>query len=309
MARATFEDWIPESWDSNVVQRVRQVSAVLRAGRNYPMDNPTRHIPRSQAIAVSGVAKGGAYDEDTAVNDEVLLSARKAGSAVRIADEDLKDSNVDILTQKRMDWATTYAKYFDNATLAVTAAENGTTVPYTSVYKALRTTNVDTGYTADDNYVLSASAGIITYDELSEVLGLVEQDEFWAEGDIVVIAHPSFRAKLREIKDDHGTPIFVQGQQGDSGSPDRLFDHPVMWSLGAKTSAVAKQNPEGAPLLFVANRQYLAIGTLSGEEYRLAAADSGIGFLTDEAVIKMRARRAFALTHEKAASVLELKTS
>ena len=306
MARNTFEDWIPEEWDSQVVQRVQQVSVIESEAREYPMATDTRHIPRSAGVDVNGVAKGSAYDEDTSTNDEVLLTAKKAGRAIRIADEDLQDSNVAIIEQKRVDWATSWAKYLDNACLAVTAAESGVTVPYTSVYKAIRTTNANTGYTADTNYVATATGGVVTYNNLSSLLGKVEVGDYWEEGLTLVIAHPSLREKLRNIKDDQNEPIFVRGQGGDSGTPDTLFGHRIRWSLGARTSATAVHNPTGNPLMIVVNREFLAIGKRSGPESRVAGPDTGAAFLTDEALLKMRARRAFALTHEKAAAVLEV---
>lgn len=306
MARNTFEDWIPEEWDSQVVQRVAQVSVIESEAREYPMATDTRHIPRSAGVDVNGVAKGSAYGEDESVNDDVLLTAKKAGRAIRIADEDLQDSNVAILEQKRVDWATSWAKYLDNACLAVTAAESGVTVPYTSVYKAIRTTNADTSYTADANYVASATGGVVSYDNLSAVLGKVEVGDYWEEGLTLVIAHPSLREKLRNIKDDQNQPIFVRGQGGDAGTPDTLFGHRIRWSLGARTSATATHAPTGNPLVIVVNRDFLAIGKRSGPESRVAGPDTGAAFLTDEALLKMRARRAFALTHEKAAAVLEI---
>ncbi|QEQ93589.1 major capsid protein [Streptomyces phage Zuko] len=306
MARNTFEDWIPEEWDSQVIQRVQQVSVIESEAREYPMATDTRHIPRSAGVDVNGVAKGTAYGEDESVNDDVLLTAKKAGRAIRIADEDLQDSNVAILEQKRVDWATSWAKYLDNACLAVTAAESGVTVPYTSVYKAIRTSNSDTGYTADTNYVASATGGAVSYNNLSAVLAKVEVGDYWEEGMTLVIAHPSLREKLRNIKDDQGEPIFVRGQGGDSGTPDTLFGHRIRWSLGARTSATATHAPTGNPLMIVVNRDFLAIGKRSGPESRVAGPDTGAAFLTDEALLKMRARRAFALTHEKAAAVLEV---
>lgn len=306
MARNTFEDWIPEEWDSQVVQRVAQVSVIESEAREYPMATDTRHIPRSAGVDVNGVAKGSAYGEDESVNDDVLLTAKKAGRAIRIADEDLQDSNVAILEQKRVDWATSWAKYLDNACLAVTAAESGVTVPYTSVYKAIRTTNSDTSYTADANYVASATGGVVSYNNLSAVLGKVEVGDYWEEGLTLVIAHPSLREKLRNIKDDQNQPIFVRGQGGDAGTPDTLFGHRIRWSLGARTSATATHAPTGNPLVIVVNRDFLAIGKRSGPESRVAGPDTGAAFLTDEALLKMRARRAFALTHEKAAAVLEV---
>lgn len=306
MARNTFEDWIPEEWDSQVIQRVQQVSVIESEARPYPMATDTRHIPRSAGVDVNGVAKGTAYGEDESVNDDVLLTAKKAGRAIRIADEDLQDSNVAIIEQKRVDWATSWAKYLDNACLAVTAAESGVTVPFTSVYKAIRTTNADTSYTADTNYVATATGGVVSYNNLSALLGKVEVGDYWDESLTLVIAHPSLREKIRNIKDDQNQPIFVRGQGGDAGTPDTLFGHRIRWSLGAKTSATAVHNPGGNPLMIVVNREFLAIGKRSGPESRVAGPDTGAAFLTDEALLKMRARRAFALTHEKAAAVLEV---
>ena len=302
--RNLYEDWIPEEWDSNVIQRVQQMSAVERHGRHYPMATDTRHVPRSAGIEVSGVAKGDNYTPDESLNDEVLLVARKFGRAVKIAEEDLVDSNVNILDQKRIDWATSYGKFFDNATLGVTAAvANGTTVPFVSVYAALRQSNVDTDYTADDNYTATTSAGV-TYDDLSEVLGLYEVGDYFDLEKTVVIAHPAFREKLRGVKDLEGMPVFVRGQGADRGTPDTLFNIPITWSLGAKTSATAMQSPDGNPLLIVCNSDFLAVGDRSGPESKVAGQDAL--FLSDEALLKMRARRGFAVAHEKAFSVLEL---
>lgn len=307
MARADFDAWIPEEYDSNVVQRVRQTSAVEAYGRHYPMSSETRHVPRSAGMEVEGIPKGGTYSEDQSEHDEVLLTARKSGSAISIAEEDRQDSHVDILETKRLDWATSWAKWFDNACLGVTAAEGSPdykAAPYTSVYKAIRTANADTGYAADDNYV--AATGTVTYDDLSEVLSRVETGDYWDDADALVIAHPAFKRILRGIKDDQNRPIFVAGQGGDSGTPATLFEHLLRFSLGCRTSTAATSSPTGNPLLIACNRQLLKVGDRSGPEWAVAGADTGIGFMTDEAKLKMRARRGFAVGHEAGFAVLEL---
>lgn len=306
MAAIDVDDWIPEEWSGEVVQRVQQMSVVERYARPWPMANRTRHVPRSAGMDVEAIASGGTYGEDTSANDEVLLTARKIGKALRIDDEDLQDSSlVDVLNTKKLDWATSYAKFYDQAALGCTAAENGTTILYTSVYKSVRTSNTDTSYTADTNYVASASGAAVTYDDLSNVLSKVETGDYWEEGATLVIAHPSFKQKLRGIKDDQKMPVFVQGQGGDRGTPSTLFGHEIVWSLGAKTHATNTANPTGNPLLIVCNRNYLYKGVRSGPESVVAGADTGIGFLTDQAVLKIRARRGFAVAHEAAFAVLE----
>jgi len=306
MARMTFEDWIPEEYDGKVIQKVQQTSVIESEANEYPMSTDTRHIPRSAGVDVNGVAKGAAYGEDEGVNDEVLLKAKKAGRAIRIADEDLQDSHIGIIEQKRVEWASSWAKYLDNAALGVTAAESGVTVPYTSVYRAVRTTDAEVGYQADTNYIATAAGAGVSYDNLSALLGLAETGDFWDESKALVIAHPSLKEALRGVKDDNGTPIFVRGQQGDSRTPDTLFGYRIRYSHGAKTSSVATHTPDGNPLVIIVNRDFLALGKRSGPESKVAGPDSGAAFLTDEALLKMRARRAFVLTHPAAAAVLEL---
>src|SRR5690606_19595799 len=139
---------------------------------HYPMATDTRHVPRSAGIEVSGVAKGDNYTPDESLNDEVLLVARKFGRAVKIAEEDLVDSNVNILDQKRIDWATSYGKFFDNATFGVSAVvANGCIVLFVYFYSALRQSYVDTYYTTDDNLAATTTASV-TYDDISEVMDL-----------------------------------------------------------------------------------------------------------------------------------------
>lgn len=304
-ARNTYEDWIPEEWSGPVITRVNQMSAVESMARRVPMGTDTKRIPRSAGVGVAVVAKGSAYSEDESANDDVVLTARKLGKVIRIADEDLNDINyVDIIAGKQADWATSYAKFIDQATLAVTGAENGTTVPFTSLYKAITTTNSDTSYTANDNLI--QTAGAPGYDDFSDLLGLVEGGDYYSEGDMVMIAHPAWRAYLREIKDTAGNPIFVQGL---AGTPDSVFGFPVRWSLGAKTHATATDAPTGNPLMIVGNRELMLLGVRSGPESKTAGADTGAAFLTDEALLKMRARRAWAVGHEKGFGILEYTAS
>ncbi|WP_274029457.1 phage major capsid protein [Streptomyces sp. MMBL 11-1] len=303
MARNTYEDWIPEEYSGPVITRVQQMSAVERLARRVPMATDTKHVPRSAGVDVNFTAKGSAYTEDTSVNDDVLLTALKFTRAIRIADEDLQDTRqvADIISTKQTDWATSYAKFIDNATLATSAAANGTTVPFASLYYSLTQNNSDTGYTANSNLTQTGSGGT-TYANLSATLADYEESDYFDDGNTIVIASPAFKAKFRGVVDVQGRPIFVQGL---AGTPDTLFGYQVAWSNGCRLSATAASAPTGKPVLFVGNREYLFLGVRSGPESRTAPADSGVGFLTDEAVLKMRARRGFVVAHEKAWACLE----
>lgn len=316
-AAADFEDWVPVEYDSEVIKRVLMDSAVERYGQRFIMNSFTRSVPRSSGITVNS---GGTYTDSEDEHDRVLLTARKLQSKVVVDEDELNDANsvVDVLNQKALDWAVSYADFFDNASLAVTGAENGTTRPYTSVYQTLRSTftsNPDLGYTADDNRVTwdgtyeinsSGADGTSLYEKLNDTFKKLEGGKYWSQADTIVVAHPNFRSSLRLALDGNGAPIFKESAKVDpvtGSSVDMLFNTPIAWSRGAKLNATATDAPTGNDLLFVVNARYLLRGDRSGPETRTdmsRAQDS-----TDDAAVKFRARRGFALGHPKAAAVME----
>ena len=302
MARNTMEAWIPEEDGSEVIQRVLQTSAIERFARRIPMSTATRTEPRSTGVGVETIGKGGTYGEDESTNDDVLLTVRKFGKAIRIAEEDLEDTLVNTVATKQRDWATSYAKYLDNAALGTVGAENGTTRPYASVYQQLTA-----GLAGNIVQTGTGGAGAVdlpTYDEFSEVVSKVEAGNYFDPSALVIIANPLFRSYFRGVKDDQGAPLFVQGL---AGTPDTLYGTEVAWSLGARVNTTASDAPTGNPLLVVCNRDLLMLGVRSGPESIFIDGRSGLSALTDEAILKMRARRAFNIGHLEGFAALEVR--
>lgn len=302
--------WIPEEWSGDVVSRIMRTSVVEAIARIENMSTDTKHVPRSAGMGINVIGKGSTYISDASLNDEVLLTARKLGRGLGLAEEDLADTAkiVNVINQKKLDWATSYARAFDNATLGVTGAESSTDTdnrPFTSVYKSVRTTQASIGYTADQNYTLGASANSLVYDALNGAFDKYESGDYFEEGETVVLAHPYFRRALRGVKDNNGTPVFVRGQSGDSGTPDTLWGYPAKWSQGCKTSPLMQYSPTGNPLLIVAHQRFLIVGRRSGPESIPIPANIS---REDEAFLKMRSRRGFAVGHPQAFSVYEAAT-
>jgi HK97 family phage major capsid protein len=311
VSRETFEDWIAVETGSTAIQALVKASVTERLGRPEPMASDTKQVPRSGNFAIAAVAKGAAYGETSGTNDYVELIARKAGGVLRVAEEDLLDSSVDILSTKRNDAARNMAVFFDNATLGTSAAENGTTVLYTSVYKAVRTNDSAMSYTADDNYV----SGSATYANMSSTFSKLENSIWFDDSQLFIAASPAFKASFRNVLDTTGQPIFQQAM-GAEGTPDRLFGYPINWTLGARVSATNTQAPTGNPLLIVGNRDLLIKGMAKlsptiatpNPGFALQRANSGVGFLTDEALLKAAMRRGFKVGAVPAFAVFE-KTS
>jgi hypothetical protein len=243
-------------------------------------------------------------------NDYVELIPRKAGGLVRIAEEDHGgDSPTDIISTKKVDASRSMGYYFDNATLAVSAAANGTTIPYTSVLKAVRTNDTNVSYTADANYI----SGSATYANLSLTLSKVEDSIWFDEGQLFLAASPVFKHVFRTIYDTQQRPIFIESTEG---TPDTLFGYPVNWTVAARVSATATSAPAGDPLLIIGNRDLLVKGMAklspqiasSNPGFAIQRAATGVGFTTDEALMKAAMRRGFVVGAPNAFAVFQ-KTS
>lgn len=316
MAEAVFTNWIPVEYDANVIQRVKQVSAVEMYGQNVPMTTESRSTPRTGGADITGIAKGGTYGEDATTNDNVWLYAQKYGGAVRIAEEDQNDSLANIVDAKTIAAATSYAKIMDNSCLAVTAAPtayvtNGGNVnwAFPSLYYLLTQNDSTTGYLANANLNKTSAGSGVQYADLSNTLGLVESGDYWDGTDTLVIASPKFRAALRNVKDNQGRPIFNESSNGTAGggagTGDTVFGFPVRWSLGMRTSAFAQSKPAGNPLLLFCSPDYLLKGNREPLSTQYIDGNVGLGALTDEAFLKYRARKSFSPGHEGAFAMLE----
>lgn len=310
--------WLVEDRDSNVVRAYRQTSAWEKVARPINMTANVVEIPRISDMDVDVIPKGGAYGEETSTADLITIRARKFGKALRIAEEDVDDNKLaDYLEMKKESAGSSFAKKFDNAAIGVNAVENGTTVPFTSLYKALTTADATTGYTANANHRSATVAGFAVagaaYDTLNDLIAVAETSDYYDETQVSIVAHPYFRRILRGVKDGQGRPLFltdfVNGRRVDN-----IFGLNIVWTNGAKVSAVATTNVGGAlgvkgttgnPLLAVVNKAAAVIGNRKPFESVLIPGRDGLAGLTDEDILKVRARKAAGVTRPDAHAVYE----
>jgi HK97 family phage major capsid protein len=303
--------WLVEDKDSNVVQAFAHSSAWEKAARPVPMTANTVRIPRIEDMDVDVIPKGGAYGEDQSGADTVAISAAKFGKALRIAEEDVADTQLaPYLEAKKVSAASSFAKKFDNAALGTTAAANGLTVPFTSLYRALTNADADTGYAANANV---RSGAALTYDVLNDLIAVAEASDYYDESQVTAIAHPSFRTLLRGLKDGQNRPLFLTDIVGDR-QIDRVLGLPILWSNGAKTSATAvttnnaaggAKGAAGNPLFAIVNRAYAVVGNRSPFESVTIPGRDGLAALTDEDILKVRVRKAAGVTMPQAHALFE----
>lgn len=315
--RQEMDVWKPVESGGDVIQEMNRVSAIEALARPEPMVSDTKRVPRSGDFDVAGVAKGAEYGFDTNTNDYVEILAAKVGGARKFAEEDLGgdvENGEQLLAMTERQAANALAVTFDQGCLGTTAARNGTTVLWPSVYYTLSQADADLplgAYTANANIAQwdqsdVTADGKVGYRSISSFLALYEEGPFYDEGNTVIIASPSWRRVLREIMDGNGRPYWQDGQ-------DNLFGYPVRWTTGARTHATTTKNPTGNPLMVVANRNLLIKGMArltpsmvnANPGVAIQRAINGIGFLSDEAIFKAAMRRGFVLGEPRGAAILE----
>lgn len=315
--RQDMDVWKPVETGGDVIRELNRVSAVESVARPEPMASDTKRVRRSGDFDVAGVAKGAEYGFDTNTNDYVELIAAKVGGLRKFAEEDLGgdvEGGTDLLAETEKQAANALAVTFDQGTIGTTAARNGTTVLWPSIYWTLAQS---AGALPLGAYVGGANIvqwdqsdvtadGKVGYRAISQVLGIYEEGPYYDEGNTVILASPAWKRVLREVMDANGRPYWQDGQ-------DNLFGYPVRWTVGARKHATTTSKPTGSPLLVVANTQLLIKGMArltpqmvnANPGVAIQRAVDGIGFLSDEAIFKAAMRRAFVLGEPRGAAILE----
>lgn len=317
--RQDLETLIPVETSQEVIQRVAAVSAIEAIAPAETMASDTKQVPRFGGFTVASIAKGGDYGFSTNTQDLVDLIARKVGGAAKVAEEDLVDTITGEGTMRRYEQeaGSALAKTFDHGAIGTTGAMNGTTVPFQSIYATVTTTQSTPwgNYAANANrvQVKRNETAILMQDAIIAWLAAYEESPWYDEGNTFLLASPAIRAIFRGQRDADGNPIFINGAQ-DGGKPSLFGYTDFRLTTGARTGATMTDAPAGNPLLIIGNRAALKRGLARtsagmvpgnpGVQWQRAA--QGIGFLSDEAIMKAMMRRAFVVAVPQAVSVLEI---
>jgi HK97 family phage major capsid protein len=288
--------YIVEEHSSNVVQAALQNSAVEKLARREPMSTSVKRVPRFVGDAPNVYAEGATIGEADVTVDDITLTARKWAKIMHISEEDMNDSFLDVLNTYKTQWATNWAKKFDNAALGVTVASAGTdAAPYTSVYRAVSP--------GSDGANLIKTAGAATFAQLNSLLSKIEQSAYFDPSKTGFIIHPSFLATLRGLVDTNNRPILTDPLGTTTGT---LFGYPVTVSTGAMTSTAASAAPSGNALVIVGNTDLMINGVRAGIESMVS---KDAKFDTDGVLLKVRARRAFEVARAEGFAILEKTAS
>jgi HK97 family phage major capsid protein len=298
MARTDFTEangYILEEQGSTVIQDLIANSAVERFARREAMASRTKSVPRFKSDAPDIVAEGATIPEAVATLDEVVLTARKYAQIMHVSEEDLNDNLVDVLTTYKREWASRFARKFDNATLGVYAVETGNDdAPYTSLLTAVANE-------AAANLI--PTAGALSYEDINTALGLVEESAKFDAANTVWMAHPKMLKEIRGMIKGNNDLVLPDPLAGTPGS---LFGYPLVVSYGAARSAAATDTPTGNALLICGNRNMLINGVRGGVE---SVVSRDAEFAKDGVLLKTRIRRGFKVADASAFAIVEKTAS
>ncbi|CAB4149674.1 major_cap_HK97, phage major capsid protein, HK97 family [uncultured Caudovirales phage] len=286
--------YILEEQGSAVIQDLIAQSAVERFARREAMASRTKSVPRFVGDAPQVVAEGAEIPASNPTLDEIVLTARKYAQLMHISEEDVNDSLVDTLSVYKREWASRFARKFDNACLGVTAAGDGDDgQPFTSLYRALATSP-----TAPVSQIIQ-TGGAMSYEDINNALGFVENSKKFDAANTVWMAHPKMLKEIRGMIKGNNDLVLPDPLAGTPGS---LFGYPLVVSYGAATSTAATDSPTGNALLIVGNRQMLINGVRGGVE---SVVSRDAEFDRDGVVLKTRIRRGFAVADADAFAIVE----
>ena len=287
--------YIPEEIGSVAIQATIANSVVEAFARRENMSSRTKGVPRFVSDAPVIVAEGVDIPNSDTTLDEVVLTAKKYAQIFNISEEDVNDSLVDTLNTYKREWASLWARKYDNACLGVTAEADGDDgQPFTSVYRAVAT------YNSASNLI--STAGDLEFADISNALGLAESSKYFDAANTVFIVHPKMLAHIRNMKDASGQLVLPDPL---SARPGSLFGYPLVVSYGAATSAAASAAPAGNPMLIVGNRNMMINGVRSTIE---SAISRDADFSKDGVLLKTRVRRGFAVAAAEAFAIV-MKTA
>lgn len=322
--RQDLENLIPIETSNEVIQRLAKTSVMEQIAPPETMTSDTKQVPRFGGFTVASVAKGAEYGYSTNTQDLVDLIARKIGGLAKIAEEDFADTITGEGTMRRYEQeaGSALAKTFDHACIGTTTAMNGTTSPFVSIYQTVATTQSTPwgSYTANANRIQvpilttgAATPAATWLDAASNFLALWEESDFYDEGNMFAIASPRVKNIFRKVRNGDGDPLFMDSNRS-GGNPSLFGMSDWTWTTAARTHATMTDTPTGNPLIIIGNKNALKRGLARtspgmvpgnpGVQWQRAA--TGIGFISDEAIMKAMMRRAFVVTVPQAVAVLEI---
>ena len=246
--------WVPQEWSNQLIQSLVLQTALFDVAQVLDtQDGTTINLPASTADeATALVAQEGSYTTPNPTTASVTLGAYKYGHIVKVSEELLADSIIDLPSYVRNQ----VSRYMGNQIGAVLATGDGSSKP--------------TGIATATSAFTAASPTAVTSDELLDLQHSVAAP-YRANGAFFV--NDTFLRNVRKLKGS-GSGDYLLQPGLSAGAPATLLGSPVYIEQLATPAASAVPCVYGDPNGFVVRRTPVEIKVLN-DTY---AATGHVGF-------------------------------
>jgi HK97 family phage major capsid protein len=212
---------VPEEFENEIIRKLANDVAIRRAGaRVFTMNSNRLEVPVETARNNGGwIAEGIAYTEQDAAVGQVALTPYKYTRLVKVTEELLEDSAVDLANYLRDVFAEDFAEAEDKAFLE----GSGTNQPTGILTDASITENDPTNVAFGDLLATVGADDIITH--FYSLKAPYRRNAVW-------IMNSTSATLLRKMKDGNGQYIWTESAPGGiaNGEPASLLGRPVIVS-------------------------------------------------------------------------------
>jgi len=235
--------WVPQEWSNQLIQSLVLQTALFDVAQVLDtQDGTTLNLPASTADeATALVAQEGSYTTPNPTTASVTLSAYKYGHIVKVSEELLADSIIDLPSYVRNQ----VSRFVGNQIGAVLATGDGSSKP--------------TGIATATTGVTAAGATAVTADELLDLQHSVAAP-YRANGAFFV--NDTFLRNVRKLKGS-GSGDYLLQPGLSAGAPATLLGSPVYIEQLATPAANAVPCVYGDPNGFVVRRTPVEIKVLN----------------------------------------------
>jgi HK97 family phage major capsid protein len=214
---------VPAPLAAEMLRNIEYKSVCMPFLRKWPMTSKTLDInlvgDEIEANVVS--TEGGAKTVSKGTFEQLTLTTKEVAVIVPLTDEWTENANIAVDQFLRAECEKAIAKKLDRIYMG---------------YEDTGTFTEDISGDIPADHIIAFGTGTDLVEDLSNALGCIEEDGF--QDFIAFAAHPTLKARMRNLRDLNGRPIF---EPGNAKEPATLFGYPIRFSR----NMISQDSPSG----------------------------------------------------------------
>jgi len=235
---------VPAPVAAEMLRNIEYNSVCIPFLRKWPMTSKTLDINAVDEDIEAGVVstEGGLKPTGKGTFKQLTLTTKEIAVIVPLNDEWKENANIAVDQFLRTECEKAIARKLDRIYLG---------------YEDTGTFTEDISGDIPAAHTVAYGTGIDLLEDISNALGCIEEDGF--QDNIAFAAHPTLKAKLRNLRDLNGQPIY---QPANAKEPATLYGYPIRFSR----NMIATGSPAARELI-VGDWEYGFEGIRGGIRY------------------------------------------